>query len=272
MPGLCDRAPLQEIYQLHYQSLPVQCCLESGRCFSHFLASCLTTCKTSLCSFQFSLPTHHCLTLLLVLHLFSILLPMLPYLQTPSPCQLGGPRPALLVLLLPRLLLRLVSQSLYLLVLTPVLYGGLFVPKLLPQPLLPIQQPSLPRVLCLFLLSPPSPWAPKKAPYNPLIKSLEPEKGSFFWKGFPVPLPFLPGSPNPFWVSLKGSKAGSNPFKERVLEPSLNNNGGEAEWFLQAEVRDFTSQNVFLAMEVDKLKEPLESAGRVPKRLCRGSF
>ena len=59
-----------------------------------------------------------------------------------------------------------------------------------------------------------------------------------------------------------------------MLEPPLNNNVGlgETERLLQAEVRDLTFWNVFLALEVDKLKEQLASAGHVPKRLCRGSF
>ena len=150
--------------------------------------------------------------------------------------------------------------------------GGLFVPKLLPQPLLPIQRPSLPLVLCLFSLSLPSPLAPEEAPYDPLAESSEPEEGSPLWRRFLVPLPSLPGSPNPFWVSPGGSEASSNPFEERVREPPLNNNKGEAKWLLQAEVRNLTSQNVFLAMEVDELKEQLESAGRVPKLLHKGSF
>ena len=121
-------------------------------------------------------------------------------------------------------------------------------------------------------MSPPSLPVSEEALYDPLVESLEAEEGSPFRRGSPVPLPSLPGSPNPFWVSPRGSKANSNPFEKRVQEPPFNNNGGEAERLLQAEVRDFTSQNVFLAMEVDKLKEQLESAGHVQKRFYRGSF
>ena len=57
-----------------------------------------------------------------------------------------------------------------------------------------------------------------------------------------------------------------------MWELHLNNNGGDTERLLQAEVRDLTLRNIFLAMEVAKLKEQLESAGCVPKCLCRGSF
>ena len=116
--------------------------------------------------------------------------------------------------------------------------------------------------------------APKVASYDPLVEFLEPEEISPFGRRFPVPLPSLPGSPNPFQVSPGGSKASSNPLKEQVQEPPLHNDKGlgEAEQLLQAEVRDLTSQNVFLAMEVDKLKEQLESTVCVPKHLCRGSF
>ena len=124
------------------------------------------------------------------------------------------------------------------------------------------------------MLSPSFPPAPEEAFYDPLVKFLKLDEGSPFWRESSVPLLSLPGSPNPFRVSPGGSKASSNPFKERVWEPPLTNNGklGEAERLLQAEVRDLTFRNVFLAMEMNKLKEQLESAGRVPKRLCRGSF
>ena len=89
-----------------------------------------------------------------------------------------------------------------------------------------------------------------------------------------MPLLSLPGSLNPFWVSPGGSKASFNPFEERVRELPFNNNGGlgKVERLFQAEVKDFTFWNVFLAMDVDELKEQLESASRVPKRLCKGSF
>ena len=97
----------------------------------------------------------------------------------------------------------------------------------------------------MFLLSPPSSLVPEEVPYNLLVKSLELEEGSSFWRGSLVPLPSLPGSPNLFRVLLVGLKASSNPFEEQVREPPLNNNGGEAERLLQAEVRDLTSQNVF---------------------------
>ena len=74
-------------------------------------ASCLTTCRTSLCLFQFSLPAHCCLTPPLILCFFLLLLLTLPFLRMLSPRQLGRPQPALLVLLLPRIFLRLVSRS-----------------------------------------------------------------------------------------------------------------------------------------------------------------
>ena len=124
------------------------------------------------------------------------------------------------------------------------------------------------------MLSPPSLPAPEKASYDPLVKSSKPEEGSFFLRGSPVLLPFLPCTPNPFWVLSEGSKASSNPFKERVRELSLNNNGGlgEAVRLLQAEARDLISQNVFLAMKMDELKKQLESVSCVPKHLCRSSF
>ena len=75
-------------------------------------------------------------------------------------------------------------------------------------------------------------------------------------------------------VLLAGSWASSNPFEERVREPPLNYNKrlGEAERLFQAEVRDLTSWNVFLALEVNKLKKQLESAGHVLKSFCRGNF
>ena len=121
---------------------------------------------------------------------------------------------------------------------------------------------------------PPPPALPKPAPYNPLAKSSKPEKGGLFWLGYLVPMLSLPGSPNPFQVLPKGSRASSNPFEECVQEPSLHNHTGpgEAELFLGEEVRDLTFWNLFLAMEVDKLKKQLESLSCVPKRLYRGSF
>ena len=132
----------------------------------------------------------------------------------------------------------------------------------------------MPPVLRLFLSHPPSPLAPGEAFYDPLVESLELEEGSPFWRGSLVPLPSLPGTPNPFRVLPGGSRASSSPFEERVQEPPLNNNEGlgEAERLLQVEVRDLTSRNVFLAMEVNELKEQLESAGPVPKRFHRVSF
>ena len=89
-----------------------------------------------------------------------------------------------------------------------------------------------------------------------------------------MPLPSLPGTFNPFWVSLAGSKARFNPFEEQVRELPFNNDRGlgEAERLLQVEVRNLTSRNIFLAMKVDELKQQLESVGCVSKRLCRGSF
>ena len=123
----------------------------------------------------------------------------------------------------------------------------------------------------MFPLSLPT---PEEASYDPLVESLEPEKGSLFWRKFQVPLLSLPGSPNLFRLLPGGSKASSNPFVEGGQEPPLNNNVGlrEAEGLLQMKVRDLIFQNVFLAMEVDKLKKQLKSAGCVSKRLCRGSF
>ena len=89
-----------------------------------------------------------------------------------------------------------------------------------------------------------------------------------------MPLPSLPGTPNPFQMSPAGSKASSNLFEKQVREPPLHCNGRleEAERLLQAGVRDLTSQNVFLAMELDELKKQFECASCVLKRLCRGSF
>ena len=92
---------------------------------------------------------------------------MLPFLQTPFSCQLGGPRPALLVLLLPRLLPRLVPQSLCLVGPDPCSVGWAFYSQIVALAPFAYSMAFVAPVLRLFLSSPPSFPAPEKALYDP---------------------------------------------------------------------------------------------------------
>ena len=92
-------------------------------------------------------------------------------------------------------------------------------------------------------------------------------EGGPFWIGSLVLLPFLPGSPNPFYVLPKGF---SNPFEERVQESSPTGSPDEVNLFLCKKFKELTTCNL-LAMQVDELKKQLECAGCLPKRFCKGS-
>ena len=65
----------------------------------------------------------------------------------------------------------------------------------------------------LVLVISPLPPVLEEALYDPLVEPLKLEEGSLFWRGSLVPLPSLPGIPNPFWVLPGGSRASSNPFE-----------------------------------------------------------
>ena len=86
--------------------------------------------------------------------------------------------------------------------------------------------------------------------------------------GSSVLLPFLPGSPNPFYVLPEGS---SYLFEERVQESSPVGGPDKVLLFLCKEVKKLTTQNFLLVMQVDELKNQLKCAGYLPKRLYRGS-
>ena len=87
-----------------------------------------------------------------------------------------------------------------------------------------------------------------------------------------MPLPSLPGSFNLFWALPRELETSSNPVEERVRKPTLVGGLGEAELLFWEEVTDLIFQNLFLAMEVDKLKGQLESAGCVLKSFCKVVF
>ena len=124
--------------------------------------------------------------------------------------------------------------------------------QLLPWSLLSLLQPSLPLLFCFFLLSPllPLPLL-EEVSYDSLFKSSKPPEGGPFRMGFPIPLPFLPNSPNPFLVLFRGS---SNPFEERVQDSSPTGGPAEVEIFFCKKVKELTTPNLLLAMQIDKLK------------------
>ena len=104
--------------------------------------------------------------------------------------------------------------------------------------------------------------------HDPLFGSSKPPKDGSFWIGSLVLLPSLPGSLNLFCV-LPGKSC--NAFEERVQESSPIGGPAEVEIFLCKEVKELTTCNLLLAMQVDELKEQLECAGCLLKHFCRGS-
>ena len=86
--------------------------------------------------------------------------------------------------------------------------------------------------------------------------------------GSPVLLLSIPGSPNSFCILPEGS---SNLFEERVQESSPIEGPDEVKLFLCEKVKELTTRNPLLAMQVDELKKQLEYPSRLPKRLCKGS-
>ena len=141
-------------------------------------------------------------------------------------------------------------------------------PQLSPWSFPSFLRPSLPPLFHPFLSSPPPPPLPEKVPYNPLFESSEPPGGGPFRVGSLVPLPFLPGSLNPFCVLPGGS---SNPFEERSQKSSPVRGPDEVQLFFCKEVKELTTRNLLLAMQVDELKKQLECASCLPKCFCRGS-
>ena len=150
-----------------------------------------------------------------------------------------------------------------------LLQGRLFVPQLLSQSLLSLLRPSLPPLFCLFLLSPPlPPFLLKKVLYDLFFESFEPLEGGSFLMGSPIPLPSPPGSLNPFFVLPEGS---FNLFKEWVQEFSPTEGLVKMELFICKQIKELTTRNLLLAMQVNELKKQLECAGCLPKWLCRDS-
>ena len=128
-------------------------------------------------------------------------------------------------------------------------------------------RPFPPLLFCLFLSSPSlPPPLPEKVPYNPFFEFSEPLEDGPFWMSSPVPLLSLPGSPNPFCMLPKRS---SNLFEERAQESSHTGGSNEVELFFCKEVKELTTCNLLLAMQVDELKKQLECENCFPKRLCK---